>query len=198
MRRAGADRDAAHRHARGLPRARWRARWCGCSGVRFRDPAARRACRRAAGGALVAVGASLRLARWDSRCAAAPAGSPKIPGAARVRCCGATACAWDWRARWPDTDRRLSPPPSRTTNPPHWRARIPISRTNRRTTFFSTRWCGRASPGLLLLAAWCALGFAAAWKIRGKHPDAGARAWRPRWPPESSASSSRCSPFRRR
>ena len=27
--------------------------------------------------------------------------------------------------------------------------------------------------GLLLLAAWCALGFAAAWKIRGKNPDTG-------------------------
>jgi O-antigen ligase len=30
---------------------------------------------------------------------------------------------------------------------------------------------GQGIAGLLLLAAWCALGFAAAWKIRGKHPD---------------------------
>jgi O-antigen ligase len=29
---------------------------------------------------------------------------------------------------------------------------------------------GQGIAGLLLLAAWCALGFAAAWKIRGKHP----------------------------
>jgi O-antigen ligase len=30
---------------------------------------------------------------------------------------------------------------------------------------------GQGIAGLLLLAAWCALGFAAAWKIRGRHPD---------------------------
>jgi O-antigen ligase len=30
---------------------------------------------------------------------------------------------------------------------------------------------GQGITGLLLLAAWCALGFAAAWKIRGEHPD---------------------------
>jgi O-antigen ligase len=30
---------------------------------------------------------------------------------------------------------------------------------------------GQGVAGLLLLAAWCWLGFAAAWKIRGKHPD---------------------------
>jgi len=30
---------------------------------------------------------------------------------------------------------------------------------------------GQGIAGLLLLAAWCALGFGAAWKIRGKHPD---------------------------
>jgi O-antigen ligase len=29
---------------------------------------------------------------------------------------------------------------------------------------------GQGIPGVLLLAAWCALGFAAAWKIRGTHP----------------------------
>ena len=41
--------------------------------------------------------------------------------------------------------RNLSPPPSRTTNPPRWRARIPISPTNRRTIFSSMPWWGRAS-----------------------------------------------------
>jgi O-antigen ligase len=30
---------------------------------------------------------------------------------------------------------------------------------------------GQGIAGVLLLAAWCTLGFAAAWKIRGKHPD---------------------------
>jgi tetratricopeptide (TPR) repeat protein len=29
---------------------------------------------------------------------------------------------------------------------------------------------GQGLPGMFLLVAWCALGFAAAWKIRGKHP----------------------------
>jgi len=29
---------------------------------------------------------------------------------------------------------------------------------------------GQGVPGVLLLAAWCALGFAAAWKVRGTHP----------------------------
>ena len=32
---------------------------------------------------------------------------------------------------------------------------------------------GQGIAGLLLLAAWCALGFAAAWKIRGQHPRSG-------------------------
>ena len=30
---------------------------------------------------------------------------------------------------------------------------------------------GQGIPGVLLLGAWCALGFGAAWKMRGKHPD---------------------------
>ena len=48
--------------------------------------------------------------------------------------------------------------------------------------------------GVLLLAAWCVLGFAAAWKLREGIPRS-PRAWPPRWRPESSASSSRYSRF---
>ncbi len=42
--------------------------------------------------------------------------------------------------------RNLHAPSSRTTSRPPWRGPIPISPTNPRTTFSSTRWWGRAFP----------------------------------------------------
>ena len=44
--------------------------------------------------ALIAAGVFADLSRGTGRCAAVRGGSRKIPGAARVRCCGATRCAW--------------------------------------------------------------------------------------------------------
>src|ERR1035438_3375811 len=59
----------------------------------------------------------VRQNKYDAgHCAAGLAGSPRILGAARARCCGAIACGWGWRIRWRDTDLRPSQASSRTTD----------------------------------------------------------------------------------
>ena len=93
----------------------------------------------------------------------------------------------------PETFRATFP----ITSPPRSPAPIPISPTNRRTIFSSTRWWRRVSPDRCCWEHGARSGLRQRFRFAGGIPT-----WRHAWPPRSprewSASSLRCSRFPRR
>ncbi|HEX3880457.1 MAG TPA: O-antigen ligase family protein, partial [Bryobacteraceae bacterium] len=66
-------------------------------------------------------------------------------------------------------------PETFTANFPHYESRglaraYPDFAHESPHNIFLDAFCAQGFPGLLLMLAWCALGFAAAWRIRGKYP----------------------------
>ena len=173
----------AHGHARRAARAGGGRGGVGVSGAAF-GRAARMGLGRAVA-PVVGAGGALRFADGTTAARAAPAGSRRTRGAGRGRCSGATACAWGWRVRSPGSDRRRSPRRSRTTNPRHWRARIPDFAHESPHNIFLDALVGQGIAGIALLAAWCVLGFAAAWKSASLTSRDGGGPGRQRWRPAS-------------